>query len=248
MNAKPVLTFLLIAIVFSLQAQNATEIVRRAEEHARGITSIFEITIQTVRPNWTREMSAKAWTKGNDYALLLVTAPAKEKGVVFLKRDKEVWNYLPAIERNIKMPPSMMSQSWMGTDFTNDDLVKEASILEDYDHFLAGDTVINGRACHKITMFPKPTAAVVWGRVNLSIDKRDDLMLHADYFDEDGTLINTMHTGDIKVLGGRMLPARLEMIPMDKKGHKTIMVYTSVTFDLPLEETFFSVQNMARIK
>ena len=230
------------------QSQTAYDIVRKADEKAKGKTSASAITIQTIRPTWTREMTVKTWTKGNDYVVILVTAPAKEKGVVFLKRGKEVWNWIPTIERNIKMPPSMMSQSWMGTDFTNDDLVKEASILEDYEHTLLRDTIVDGRNCFKINLIPKLTAAVVWGRIVMCIDKKDYLMLHVDYFDEDGELVNTMHTSDIRMLGGRLLPARMEMVPSDKPGHKTILVYQSLTFDQPLDDSFFTVQNMTQIK
>lgn len=245
------LTYISIALLLfshAAGAQEARDIVKRADEKAKGKTSVSTITIQTVRPNWTREMTVKSWTKGNDYALILVTAPAKEKGVVFLKRDKEVWNWVPSIERNIKMPPSMMSQSWMGTDFTNDDLVKEASILEDYDHSFVEDTVIEGRGCYKIQLIPKPTAAVVWGKLLMCIDRKDYLMLHVEYFDEDGMLINTMHAGDIKMLGGRLLPGRLEMIPSEKKGNKTILLYTALAFDQPIEDSFFTVQNMPVVK
>lgn len=231
-----------------LTAQEAREIVRRADEHARGNTSLASMTIQTIRPNWTREMSVKAWSKGNDFAMILVTAPVKEKGIVFLKRAKEIWNWVPSIERNIKMPPSMMSQSWMGTDFTNDDLVKEASILDDYTHRITGEAVLGERSCHIIEMLPRSSSAVVWGKVMLWIDKKDDLMLRAEYFDEDDHLVNTMNSMDVKMLGGRLLPARVEMVPADKPGHKTVLIYTSVEFNQPLEDTFFTVQQMTRLK
>lgn len=229
-------------------AQDATAIVRRAENHARGATSQAVITIQTVRPTWTREMSLKVWTKGDDFAMILLTAPAKDRGIVYLKRKKEVWNWIPSIERNIKLPPSMMSQSWMGTDFTNDDLVKESSIVADYTHTLAGVESVEGRLCHRIELVPKPDAAVVWGRVTLWIDQQDDLMMRALYYDEDGVLINTLQASDVKNLGGRLLPARLEMTPADKPGHKTVLLYTSLVFDKPIADDFFTVQNMERIK
>jgi outer membrane lipoprotein-sorting protein len=227
-------------------AQDAKDIVKKADDRAKGNTSIASITIQTVRPNWTREMTVKSWTKGNDWAMILVTAPQKDKGVVFLKRKKEVWNWIPSIERNIKLPPSMMSQSWMGTDFTNDDFVKEASVVEDYTHSLLADSVIEGRACYKIQMLPKPSSAVVWGKVLMWIDKKDFLMLRVEYYDEDNKLINTMHCSDIKMLGGKLLPARMEMIPADKKGNKTVLLYNSLVFDTPIEESFFTTQNMPK--
>jgi outer membrane lipoprotein-sorting protein len=239
------LFFHLSIIVFS---QEAKDIVKKADDKAKGKTSISNITIQIIRPTWSREMSVKGWSKGNDYSLALVLAPAKEKGVVFLKRKKEVWNWIPSIERNIKMPPSMMNQSWMGTDFTNDDLVKEASILEDYDHSLLGDVTIDGRDCYKILLIPKPKSAVVWGKIIMAIDKKDFMMLHVEYFDEDKSLINTMYCSDIKMLGGRLLPGKMEMVPANKKGNKTVLINNSIVFDTPLEDSFFSTQNITKVK
>ena len=231
-----------------LRAQDAREIIKRVEDNARGQTSIADITIQTIRPKWSREMKLKAWTKGNDYSLILIQSPEKEKGVVFLKQKKEIWNWIPSIERNIKLPPSMMSQSWMGTDFTNDDLVKEASILDDYYQSLLNDTLIDGKPCFKVKLVPKPASTVVWGKVVMCVDKLHYIMLHVDYFDEDGARVNTMHCSDVKKIGGRMLPTRVEMIPSDKIGNKTVMIYHSIVFDTPLDDAFFSIQNMTRIQ
>jgi outer membrane lipoprotein-sorting protein len=231
-----------------LMAQEAREIVRAAEEKSRGKTSEANMTIQIIRPSWKREMSVKSWTKGNELALILVTEPVKDRGIVYLKRKKEVWNWIPTIERNIKLPPSMMSQSWMGTDFTNDDLVKEASIVEDYTHSFLKDTLVDNRVAYHVRLTPKPEAAVVWGRIDLCIDKKDLVMLHAVYFDESGELVNTMHATDIKMLGGRMLPARLEMVPADKKGNKTVLIYTSLRFDQDLPDQLFTTQNMPKVK
>jgi outer membrane lipoprotein-sorting protein len=242
------LLFFHLLIQLPTHAQEAKDIVKKADEKAKGKTSVANITIQTIRPTWSREMSVKGWTKGNDLTLILVLAPAKEKGVVFLKRKKEVWNWIPSIERNIKMPPSMMNQSWMGTDFTNDDLVKEASILEDYNHSFLKEVTIDGRECYKIQLLPKPKAAVVWGKVIMAIDKKEFMMLHVEYFDEDGTLINTMHCTDIKLLGGRLLPARMEMVPANKKGNKTVLLYNSLVFDTPLDDSFFTTQNITKVK
>jgi len=206
------------------------------------------ITLQIIRPNWKRDMGLKTWSQGNELALVLVTSPVKDKGIVYLKRKKEVWNWIPTIERNIKLPPSMMSQSWMGTDFTNDDLVKEASIVEDYNHTLMEDAQIDGYDCYQVTLVPRPEAAVVWGRVQLWIEKKDLLMLHAEYYDESGKLVNTLHASEVKMLGGRRLPSRLEMIPADKKGQKTVMIYESLVFDRELPEQLFSTSYMSRVQ
>jgi len=232
----------------SLIAQDAKEIVRLSDAHMRGKTMQGEMTIKIVRPDYTREMSMHSWSKGTQYALVLVTAPAKDKGTTFLKRVKEVWDWVPTLERTIKLPPSMMSQSWMGTDFTNDDLVKETSIVDDYDQTILAEEKIGDRVCWKIQLIPKPTAAVVWSKVISWIDKKDYLQLKSEMYDEDGKLVNTLNESDVKMMGGRLLPSTLEMIPHDKPGHKTIITYQSEEFDKPIADDFFSTQNMKNPK
>ncbi|MBK8920364.1 MAG: outer membrane lipoprotein-sorting protein [Saprospirales bacterium] len=229
-------------------AQDARAIVQKADERSRGNTSIAQMTITTIRPKWTRSMEIKVWTKGSDYALLLIQSPAKDKGVGYLKRKKEVWNWLPTLERTIKLPPSMMGESWMGTDFTNDDLVKEASVAEDYVHSLLGTEKQGGLECYKIQLIPKPEAAVVWGKVLVWIDKKDYLQLRTEFYDEDDTLVNTMIASDLKMLGGRLLPARLDMFPADEKGHRTTITYTSILFDQPIADSFFTTANLTKVR
>ncbi|HEY0742723.1 MAG TPA: outer membrane lipoprotein-sorting protein [Chryseosolibacter sp.] len=240
---------LLMALFSYLQHQELTaqQVVQKATDKMRGETSQASLTIRTVRPTWNREMKVKTWTKGEKFAMIVVESPAKEKGVAFLKRNKEVWNWIPTLERSIKLPPSMMSQSWMGTDFTNDDLVKESSMVEDYDHSFRGDTIISGRNCHIIQMIPKPEAAVVWGKLIICIDKDDFIELHTRFYDEDGTLLNTMNAYDIKLMDGRLIPTRMEMIPADKPGQKTVLIYSNILYDKPLAETFFTLQQLKTI-
>jgi outer membrane lipoprotein-sorting protein len=230
------------------QAQDATEIVRRADQHLRGNTSYTELTMTLVRPDWSRELSMKSWSKGTELSLILVTAPARDKGTAFLKRGNEVWNWVPSVERVIKIPPSMMSQSWMGSDFTNDDLVKESSIVDDYTHAIVGDTTLADRACWKIRMVPKPDAAVVWGEVLIWISKQDDVELRREYYDEDGARVDVMEMSDIRTLGGRLLPTVMEMTPTDTPGHKTVLRYQVAQFDQPIDDAFFSEQNLKRVR
>lgn len=243
----PLLLFL--PLLASAQgSEDATAIIRKADEKMRGKTSTAEMTITTVRPKWTRTMEVKTWTKGTDMALILIKSPAKDKGTAFLKRKKEVWNWLPALERTIKLPPSMMAQSWMGTDFTNDDLVKESSIVDDYAHQWLGTEKIGDRDCHKIELTPKPEAAVVWGKIVAWIDKKDYLQLRTEFYDEYGEQMQTMIGSDVKMFGGKLLPARLEMTPAGKKGHKTEIVYQSLEFDKPIADGFFTTDNMTKVK
>jgi len=142
----------------------------------------------------------------------------------------------------------MMMQSWMGSDFTNDDLVKESSIITDYDHKLLGSQKMEGRDCWKIELIAHDDAPVVWGKILLWVDKEESMQLRTEFYDEDDYLINTMIGSDIKQLGGRWLPAKLEIIPEEEEGHKTVLQYISLDFDVDIKESFFSMQNMKRVR
>lgn len=232
---------------FQGPALTAKEVVKKLDDNMRGKTSQAEMIIRTVRPTWQREMAVKTWTIGNEYAMIVVKSPVKDKGVAFLKRKKEVWNWVPVLERSIKLPPSMMTQSWMGTDFTNDDLVKESSVVDDYEHSFAGDTLISGRDCYKILMVPKPEAAIVWGKIILCVDKKDFVEVHSKFYDEEGVLINIMNASEVKMMDGRLIPTHLEMIPVDKNGHKTVLIYSNISYNKPLPESFFTLQQMKNL-
>ena len=240
----------MVLVLFASMAygQDAKEIIRKMDENAQGNSSKSEITMKIVRPSWTREVGVKGWSLGTKYSLILITAPNRDKGSAFLKRDNEMWNWQPTINRVIKMPPSMMMQSWMGSDFTNDDLVKQSSIVEDYTHKILKDTTMQGRECYKIEMIPNEDAAVVWGKIHTYVTKKDYLQLLSKFYDEDEYLINTMHMSAIKEMGGRTIPTKMEMIPAEEPGNKTIIEYTSMEFDVPIEESFFSMQNMKRVR
>jgi outer membrane lipoprotein-sorting protein len=253
MKAIKLFSSLLILVwgLASLSAQenlDAKTIIQRSDDKLKGETNTAELKMTIVRPTWEREMQLKSWGKGDDYSLILVTAPARDKGTAFLMRDKEIWNWQPSIDRVIKLPPSMMMQSWMGSDFTNDDLVKQSSMVEDYAHELLGEEVIDGRNCYKIEMIPKEEAAVVWGKLLIWIDVEEYMQMQIEFYDEDGYLVNTMYGKAVKEMDGKLLPSILEIIPADEEGHKTMIEYLSLDFGVPLKESFFSVQNMKRVR
>jgi hypothetical protein len=214
----------------------------------RGDYVTQELTMTIVRPTWERSISMKSWGRGTEYSLIYITAPAKEKGQVFMKREKEMWNWVPSIDRMIKLPPSMMMQSWMGSDFTNDDLIRESSVVLDYEHSIVGEEEIQGRLCWKIQLIPKPDAAVVWGKIYLWITKEDYLQLKIEFYDEDEFLVSTQILSDIKEMGGRVIPCKLEMIPAEEEGKKTVIEITSADYETEVKESFFSQQNMKRIR
>lgn len=230
------------------QAPDALAIIKKADAKLRGETSTGTMKMTIVRPSWSREITMKSWSKGTDYSLILITSPVRDKGAAFLKREKEIWNWQPTIDRTIKLPPSMMMQSWMGSDFTNDDLVRESSIVRDYTHKILGEETIDGYTCHKIELIPKEDAPVVWGKVLVWIEQEEYMQLKSEFYDEDGYLVNTMLGKQVKKLDGKLLPAVMEVVPAEEDGHKTIVEYLELAFDKPIKESFFSIQNMKRVR
>lgn len=232
----------------ALRAQSARDIVKKANDKLRGNTSYSEMTMKVVKPTWSRAFSMKIWSIEPDYGMILITAPARDKGNVTLKRKNEVWNWVPAAQRVIKIPPSMMMQPWMGSNFTNDDLVRESSIVDDYHHSFMGSDKLEGYDCYKIKMVPKPDAGVVYGKIVTWISKKEYLQLKAEYYDEDGGLVKTMTCSNVKNMDGRLIPTHMEMAPEDKPGEKTIMDYEKIDFNVKLDKSFFSEQNMKRVR
>jgi outer membrane lipoprotein-sorting protein len=229
------------------QTLTATEIIKKADDKGRGLTSQGEMTMTIVRPDWTRSVTMKSWQKGTDYAIILITSPAKDKGQVFLKIKNDMWNWVPSIEKMIKIPPSMMMQSWMGSDFTNDDLVRESSIVKDYTHKLLGKDSIRGQMCYKIELIPLADAAVTWGKAIMWITVDGFNQWKTEFYDEDMELVNTLNAYNIKKMGDREIPTKMEIIPQDKKGNKTVLEIKSMIFNQAIDDTFFSQQNMKKL-
>lgn len=232
----------------STQRLTPTEILRKMEAHTRGDKMYSEFTMQIERPRYTREMQMKSWAMGTDFSLILVTQPARERGIAYLKRYKEIWNYVPTIDRLIKLPPSMMSQSWMGSDLSNDDLVRESSLIDDYTHALVGRDTLLGYACYKLELVPKPSRPIVWSKVWIWIAETHFFQLKAVQFDERGDQVNTLLYSDVKQLGGRMMPAKMELIPHQKRGQKTVLIQNAVDFNPAISEEFFSIQNLKNVR
>lgn len=230
-----------------LIGQTALDIVTQMDNKLKGKSAKTETTITIVRPSYTREMTMVSWSLGRDYSMTYLISPKRDAGSTFLNRDKEVWSYTPSIERIIKLPPSMMSQNWMGTDFTNDDLVQQSSMVTDYNHTIVGEETIEGYSCHKIEMIPKEDAAIVWGKVVVWIDKTEYMQMKVEFYDEDGYLVNTLLGKEPKDFDGKMLPSIMEMIPADKPGNKTIMTQKSMKFDIQIEESFFTTRKMKTV-
>jgi len=246
---RKLIIFLLFFLSFSIYSQDANNILKQSEEKIRGVKSSYtEMIITVVRPKWKKEMTMKGWSVGEDYFTSVVLSPAKEKGTVFLKRENEVWNYVPSIERTIKLPPSMMMQNWMGTDFTNDDLVQRSSITDDYTNTIIGEETIDDLDCWKIQLIPKEDAPVVWGKLLMWIDKQDYMQLKTQFFDEYDDMVNVMNSKTIKNFGGKKLPSVIEFVPLEKEGNKTIVERLIWKFDIDINERFFMPNYMKNLR
>ena len=251
-----ILKSILLMSIFSLTAipavysQNLTakEIIMKADEKNRGESSKGIMSMTIVRPKWERTIVMKNWSKGDENFMIYISEPAKEKGQVFLKVGKEMWNYVPTISRMIKIPPSMMTQSWMGSDFTNDDLVKQSSIVVDYNHSLLNVETVRGQDCYVIELIPHPDAPVVWGKIISWITKDGFNLWKNEYYDEDGFIQNIENGYNIKKMGDRTIPTKFEMIPADEEGKKTIMEILEVEYNINIDDDFFSKQNMKRVR
>ena len=204
--------------------------------------------MKIIRPTWERTLELKSWTKGTEYAMVLITAPAREKGQSFLKVGREMWNWNPTISRTIKLPPSMLSQGWMGSDYTHDDMINQSSIVVDYTHDIIGEEKIEGRECYMIELIPKEDAPVVWGKIILWISKTDYMVLKSEYYDEDEYLVKTELGKEIRNMNGRILPSVYEIIPAEEEDQKTVVIFNNIEFNAPISEGFFSIQNMKRLR
>ncbi len=222
------------------------EIIDRVDELYRGESSHGTSTMEVVTENWTRQMTMELWSLGNDYSLVRIQAPAREAGTATLKADRDIYNYLPKVDRTIKIPTSMMGGSWMGSHFTNDDLVQESRLVDDYDITLSFSGDRNGEVVWEFTLVPKAEAAVVWGQIDYRVRQADYMPLAVSYYDEDGALARSMDFSDFATGGRRTIPRVMMMTPADKPDEYTSMRYDDLEFDVDLDASFFSLRTLQR--
>ncbi len=224
--------------------ESARDIIDRVDRIMRGESSYGVATMEVVTENWERSMTMEVWSLGTEYSLIRITAPNKEAGTATLKAGDDIWNYLPRVDRSIKIPASLMMGAWMGSHFTNDDLVKESRLIEDYDIEIQFEGERDGADVWEFVLTPKPEAAVVWGRITYEVRKDDLMPTWARYYDEDDTLVRTMTFSDYRVMGGRLVPAAMDMLPEDKPGERTSVRYSEIEFDIEIDESFFSLRSL----
>ena len=219
------------------------EILDRVDDLYRGKSSHTIMVMKVVTEHWTRELELEAWSSGREKSLFRILKPRKEKGTATLKSGRQMWNYLPKVDRIIKIPSSRMGSSWMGSHFTNDDLVKESRMAEEYD-FEYG--VPPDPAEVVIVCTPKPDAPVVWGKVLVRARRTDWMPLEVQYFDEDMELARTAEFGDYRTVGERLLPLSMRILPTDHPDESTEIRYSKIEFDLPLADDLFSLRSLRR--
>jgi outer membrane lipoprotein-sorting protein len=228
------------------QGLSGKDIIQKTDSLLRGDSSdgVYELQVET--PRWKRTLRFRAWEKGRNKSFIRVLGPAKEKGISTLRIGYEMWNYLPSIERSIKVPPSMMFQSWMGSDFTNDDIVKESSIVNDYEHRLLGTEPLGTDTTYKVEAMPKRDAAVVWGKILFWVRIKDFIPLKEEFYSDKGDLIRVLSFSGIREMGGRTIPTVWEMRPVKEKGKRTIFRIVDIHFDIPISDDIFSLEHLRR--
>lgn len=222
----------------------AKDILDKVDDLYRGISSHGKMTMVVVTAHWKRTLSLELWSKGKDKSLVRILAPLKEKGTATLRSGNEVWNYLPKVKRVIKLPSSMMSASWMGSHFTNDDLVKESRFTDHYDFTITYQGMRDGEEVVELTCIPKPEAPVVWGKVEVVVRRSDYLPMLMRYYDEELRLARTATFSNFRELSGRALPTLMTLTPEDKPGEKTEVSYEQINFDVSLSDEVFSLRNL----
>ncbi|GBC61775.1 outer membrane lipoprotein-sorting protein [Desulfonema ishimotonii] len=233
--------FLSPLFCLSAAAQDADKIVRDSFNYMRGKSSVSTVVMTIRRPDWKREMSIRGWTRGEKESLFFITSPPRDKGNGTLKKGREMWTYNPKINRVIKLPPSMMSQAWMGSDFSNNDLAKSDSLIYDYVHTLEGTETHEGKTVWVIRSMPEPDAPVIWGMQRLKI-REDYVLLMQAFYDEDLEPVKILTGSDIQMMSGRMFPRIMKMHKADApEDEYTVLEYRELEFKDHLPDNLFTL-------
>jgi outer membrane lipoprotein-sorting protein len=225
------------------EERSATQIVRDAVDHWRGLSSYTVMTMVIHRPDWERSMTMQAWTKGDERALVRVIEPKKDRGNGTLTQDNNMWTFSPKVNRVIKVPSSMMGQSWMGSDFSNKDVARADDIIDQYDHTLLGTDTVDGVTAYRVESIPHEDAAVVWGSEVLTI-REDHVVLEHAFYDQDGELVKTLRSLETGEMGGRTIAKRQRMMKTDTPEEWTEIAVLEVEYDLDLKDSLFTLSNL----
>lgn len=233
---------LLLLFVLPLYAITAKDIIKNAEHNILSDSGYSKITMTVTTARGERTMKMESWNRGNEKSFIKILYPKQDLGITFLKIDTTMWQYVPKIEKTIKIPSSMMMQSWMGSDFTNDDMAKESSIVEDYNPQLTAEDANT----YTLTLLPKEDAPVVWGKIVMEVEKEHFIPLRAVYYNEEGGIQRILTYSRVKVYGSRYLPTVMTLIPQDKKSNKTVVTMDEVDFDAVIDDSQFTKNALIR--
>ena len=237
-----VMTSITVSMAENAGDIDAQALIRKVETQYQGETSYAIMHMRIVTDAWSRELTMESWSEGRDKFIAKILAPKKEQGTTSLKIEDDMWNYLPKIDRVIKIPSSLMGDSWMGSHLTNDDLVKENKIDELYTFEI--EKVENSVAT--VICTPKPDAAIVWGKVIYRVDLDKTIPIDIDYYDEDGEMVRTMAFDKVEKISGRWIPLRMTIKPVDEPDEMTELIYENIKFDIKLKKDFFSLRSLRR--
>ncbi|MCB0416964.1 MAG: outer membrane lipoprotein-sorting protein [Bdellovibrionales bacterium] len=240
-------SFILGNMLFAHQAYaegTATKIIQHGERTMRGNSTQALMSMTIKRPNFTRTLKIRSWSAGTERALVEILEPKKEQGVASLRVDGNMWNYLPKVDQTVRVPTSLMLQSWMGSDFTNDDLMKASSLATDYQHKILGNETLNGDKTVKILCIPKPGAPVVWGKIIYWARTRDQLPVQQSFYDEDNKWVRTIQLSVFKKMDDRVVPTRVEVRTAENKAHSTVVTYEKLLYDRRIDLEIFRKEHL----
>ena len=248
---QKIITMLFVSMLFLFNSSLAgelpdvQEIVDRVDKLYRSSSSEGQMEMTIESEDWTRTLKMDIWSEGMDKTFIHITYPKKDAGISTLRIGNEMWNYFPKINKVMKVPPSMMMSSWMGSDFTNDDLVKESSMLRDYFHKLIEPEAGNP-GFYYIELLPKEDIPTVWGKIIITVRKKDYIPVQEDYYDEKGTRMRVMYLKEIRTFDRKIIPSVIELVPLNKQGKKTVVRYKQLKFDRKLDKDIFSLRNLQK--
>lgn len=242
MNRLFIFTLIIFPLITSYSYGNSEldEILNRIDKVYRSKSSVSDLSMMIKTPHWERTLELKSWTKGMENTFITILSPHKEKGISTLKKKNVMWNYFPKVNKVIKVPPSMMMGSWMGSDFTNDDLVKENTLIQDYKSRIIktqGNIVT-------IELIPLPTTVTVWGKIILMADKLKFIPVSEDYYDEKNKKMRSLLFDRVKRVDGQLIPMRMRLISLTKPGHETVIIYKKLNLNANVKDHVFSMSNL----
>ena len=245
---KKVLEILVLILMFCNYAYasnlNPEKILDSVDDTYRSNTSHGILTLAVTTANWQRTLTLEQWSKGKNKHLIKILKPKKEKDLATLRVGNNVWNYMPKVKKVVKIPSSMMSSSWMGSHFTNDDLVKQSRMVEDYDFSISFEGIRDEMDIVEIICIPKKNAAVVWGKVEVVVYREDFIPLRLIYYDEDLNLSRKLEFSNIQIIDNKKIPLQMQMIPEDEPGESTTVQWKEIKFDLTISDDFFSLRKL----